>query len=117
MNLNKKNTDDYLLKFDKLYESAKIIVNGQEAGIVWSIPFEINIGKYLKKGKNNIQIEVCNLMANRIRYMDQNKIIWRNYNEINFVNVDYKAFDASKWKVQISGLDGQIQIIPVTYSK
>ncbi|WP_379963142.1 glycosyl hydrolase [Epilithonimonas sp. UC225_85] len=117
LNLNKKNTDDYLLKFDKLYESAKIIVNGQEAGIVWSIPFEINIGKYLKKGKNNIQIEVCNLMANRIRYMDQNKIIWRNYNEINFVNVDYKAFDASKWKVQISGLDGQIQIIPVTYSK
>jgi hypothetical protein len=117
LNLEKKNADDYLLKFDKLYESAKVIVNGQDAGIVWSIPFEINIGKYLKKGKNSIQIEVCNLMANRIRYMDQNKMVWRNYNEINFVNIDYKAFDASKWKVQISGLDGQIQIIPVTYSK
>ena len=116
-NLKKKNADDYLLKFDKLYESAKVIVNGKDAGIVWNIPFEINIGKYLKKGKNTIQIEVCNLMANRIRYLDQNKIIWRNYNEINFVNIDYKPFDASKWKVQPSGLDGQIQIIPVTYSK
>ncbi|ANF51923.1 glycoside hydrolase [Chryseobacterium glaciei] len=117
LNVKKKNADEYLLKFDKLYESAKVIVNGQDAGIVWSIPFEINIGKYLKKGKNTIQIEVCNLMANRIRYMDQKKITWRNYNEINFVNIDYKPFDASNWKVQPSGLDGQIQIIPLTYSK
>lgn len=117
LNVKKKNADDYLLKFDKLYESAKVIVNGQNAGIVWSIPFEINIGKYLKKGKNTIQIEVCNLMANRIRYMDQNKITWRNYNEINFVNINYKPFDASNWKVQPSGLDGKIQIIPLTYSK
>ncbi|KMQ68589.1 glycoside hydrolase [Chryseobacterium sp. FH2] len=117
LNLKKKNADDYLLKFDKLYESAKVIVNGQDAGIVWSLPFEINIGKYLKQGKNTIQIEVCNLMANRIRYMDQNKIQWRNYHEINFVNIDYKPFDASNWKVQPSGLDGEIQLIPMFYSK
>jgi hypothetical protein len=117
LNLKNKKADDYLLKFDKLYESAKVIVNGQEAGIVWSIPFEINIGKYLKKRKNTISIEVCNLMANRIRYMDQNKIQWRNYHEINFVNIDYKAFDASNWKVQPSGLDGQVQLFPLYYSK
>ncbi|MCD9855362.1 glycoside hydrolase [Epilithonimonas sp. JDS] len=117
LKLKKKNGDDYLLKFDKLYESAKVIVNGQDAGIVWSLPFEINIGKYLKKGKNTIQIEVCNLMANRIRDMDQKKIQWRNYHEINFVNINYKPFDASNWKVQPSGLDGEIQLIPIHYSK
>jgi len=115
--LKKNKADDFVLKFDKLYESAKVIVNGQDAGIVWSIPFEINIGKYLKKGKNTIQIEVCNLMANRIKYMDENKIQWRNYHEINFVNIDYKPFDASNWKVQPSGLDGEIQLIPIHYSK
>jgi hypothetical protein len=117
LNLKKKNADDYLLNFDKLYESATVIVNGKEAGIVWSNPFEINIGKYLKKGKNTIVIEVSNLMANRIRYMDQNKIEWRNYHEINFVNINYKPFDASNWKVQPSGLDGEIQLIPIHYSK
>ncbi|MCS3531653.1 glycosyl hydrolase [Chryseobacterium sp. JUb7] len=117
LHLNKKNADDYLLKFGKLYESAKVMINGQEAGIVWSIPFEINVGKYLKKGKNTIQIEVSNLMVNRIRYMDQHKIQWRNYHEINFVNIDYKPFDASDWKVQPSGLDGDIQLIPLYYSK
>lgn len=115
--LKKNKADDFVLKFDKLYESAKVIVNGQDAGIVWGIPFEINIGKYLKKGKNTIQIEVCNLMANRIKYMDENKIQWRNYHEINFVNIDYKPFDASNWKVQPSGLDGEIQLIPIHYSK
>lgn len=115
--LKKNKADDFVLKFDKLYESAKVIVNGQDAGIVWSIPFEINIGKYLKKGKNTIQIEVCNLMANRIKYMDENKIQWRNYHEINFVNIDYKPFDVSNWKVQPSGLDGEIQLIPIHYSK
>lgn len=114
--LNKK-ADDFILKFDKLYESAKIIINGQDAGMVWSLPFEINVGKYLKKGKNTIRIEVSNLMANRIRYMDQNNIPWRNYHEINFVNIDYKPFDASNWKVQPSGLDGEIQLIPVYFSK
>lgn len=117
LDLKKNKADDYLLKFDKLYESAKVIVNGQDVGIVWSNPFEINIGKYLKKGKNTIQIEVSNLMANRIRYMDKNKIEWRNYHEINFVNINYKPFDASNWKVQPSGLDGKIQLIPVYYSK
>ncbi|KIC62757.1 glycosyl hydrolase [Chryseobacterium taiwanense] len=116
-NLKSNKADDFVLKFDKLYESAKVVVNGQDAGIVWSLPFEINIGKYLKKGKNTIQIEVSNLMANRIRYMDQHKIEWRNYHEINFVNIDYKPFDASDWKVQPSGLDGEIQLIPVYYSK
>ncbi|MGO4708349.1 glycosyl hydrolase [Chryseobacterium sp. 2TAF14] len=117
LNLKKNKADDFVLKFDKLYESAKVIVNGHDAGIVWSLPFEISIGKYLKKGKNTIQIEVSNLMANRIRYMDRNKIRWRNYHEINFVNIDYKAFDASDWKVQPSGLDGEIQLIPVYFSK
>lgn len=47
----KKKADDFVLKFDKLYESAKVIINGQDAGIVWSLPYEINVGKYLKKGK------------------------------------------------------------------
>jgi len=117
LKLRKKNADDYLLKLDKVYESAKVFVNDQDAGIVWSNPFEISVGKYLRKGNNTIRIEVSNLMANRIRYMDQNKIEWRNYHEINFVNINYKPFDASNWKVQPSGLDGDIQLIPLTYSK
>lgn len=109
----KEKAADYLLQLDKLYESARIIINGKDAGLIWSLPFETKIGKYLKAGKNTISIEVCNLMANRIRNMDINKELWRNYHEINFVNINYKNFDASGWKVQPSGLDGAVTITPI----
>jgi hypothetical protein len=109
--------DDYVLKLGKVCESARVWVNGKDAGIVWSLPFEIRIGKYLKDGNNEIKIEVVNLMANRIRYMDRNKIPWRNYHEINFVNINYKEFDASGWALQPSGLLGPVMIQPVQFSK
>lgn len=110
----KNKIPDYLLELDKLYESAKVIINGKDAGIIWSLPFEMQIGKYLQEGKNSISIEVSNLMANRIRYMDQHKIVWRNYHEINFVNINYQNFDASNWKVQPSGLGGFVKVIPLS---
>jgi len=52
-------------------------------------------------------------MANRIRDMDIKGIKWRNYHEINFVNINYKPFDASKWEPQPSGLLGPVTITPV----
>ena len=109
----KNKAPDYLLQLDKLYESARVIINGNDAGLIWSLPLETKIGKYLHEEKNTINIEVCNLMANRIRYMDQHKIVWRKYHEINFVNIDYKNFDASNWKVQPSGIDGFVKLIPL----
>ncbi|MFP9114542.1 glycosyl hydrolase [Flavobacterium sp. RHBU_3] len=112
--LKKKKGDDYILTIDTLDESARVIINGHDAGIIWCVPFQLNIGKYLKKGENTIQIEVCNLMANRIRYMDKNKMEWRKYHEINFVNIKYKDFDASNWEVQPSGISG-VNILPVDY--
>ena len=109
----KVTSGEYLLKVDKLYESARVIVNGKDAGIIWSLPFNLRIGKFLKPGTNTIALEVCNLMANRIRYMDRNKMEWRKYHEINFVNINYKDFNAANWSVQPSGLDGTINIVPI----
>ncbi|WP_339879433.1 glycosyl hydrolase [uncultured Algoriphagus sp.] len=100
----------YLLTIYKVYESAKIWINGQYAGNSWSIPYQLDITEQLVNGQNTIKIEVANLMANSIRYLDRNGIEWRNYHEINFVNIDYKQFDASNWKTMPSGLGGKIQI-------
>lgn len=101
---------NYTLNFSKVHESAKIWINGNYAGQVWSLPFKLDISGLLVQGKNEIKIEVANLMANHIRYLDINNISWRNYHEINFVNIDYKPFDASSWNVMPSGLDGKIEI-------
>jgi hypothetical protein len=109
----KNKATDYILQLDKLYESARVIINGKDAGLIWSLPYELKVGQYLKEGNNTIRIEVCNLMANRIRNMDRNGEVWRNYHEINFVNINYKNFDATNWKVQASGLDGAVRLIPL----
>ena len=110
-NLNKSAGNEYLLQLNELYETALVRINGKGAGYIYSVPYQLRIGKYLQQGANKIEIEVCNLMANRIRYMDKNKISWRNYHEINFVNREYKEFDASGWKTMPSGLAGPVRII------
>ena len=105
-----KGAREYVLSLGKVHESAQVWINGKDAGIIWSHPFQKRIGQYLVSGKNTIRIEVVNLMANRIRDMDQKKINWRNYNEINFVNIDYKPFDAAGWQPMPSGLIGPVVI-------
>jgi hypothetical protein len=112
-NLLTKKASDYILKLGQVNESAHVWINGKDVGILWSIPFEARIGKYLQAGQNTIKIEVANLMANRIRDMDKKGIPWRNYHEINFVNINYKPFNASEWEPQASGLLGPVTITPV----
>ena len=100
----------YLLELDNLYESARVYINGVDAGIAWSVPYRLAIGHLVKPGKNTIRIEVANLMANRIRGKDRRHEEWRRYHEINFVSIDYKPFDASNWDVKPSGLEGPVTI-------
>jgi hypothetical protein len=109
-NFKPKSNETYVLDLGKVAESAHVWLNGQDLGLVWSFPFELRLGNALKSGKNELKIEVANLMANRIRYMDKSNIQWRNYHEINFVNINYKPFDASNWTVMPSGLEGPVKI-------
>lgn len=111
--LPEKPESDYLLDLGELYESARVTINGKEAGIVWSLPFQLRIGEYLKPGENTLEIEVANLMANRIRWMDQQKKDWKKFREINFVNINYKPFNASRWEPMVSGLAGPVTLTPL----
>jgi hypothetical protein len=106
-NLQQKQAGEYVLDLGQVAESARIWINGKDAGIAWSLPFQLRVGKLLQAGENTICIQVANLMANRMKGMDTRGEQWRNYNEINFVNINYKPFDASTWKVMPSGLLSQ----------
>lgn len=55
----------------KVDESARVFVNGVEAGLVWANPFELDITKHVRKGQNTLRIEVANLMAK-----DQFQKLW-----------------------------------------
>lgn len=73
----------------------------------------LDVTDFLKEGANIIEIEVTNLSANRIRDVDPRKVRWKKFHEINFVNHQYKKFDASEWPVQPSGLLGPVTLIPM----
>ena len=109
--------DDWLLDLGKVCESASVKVNGQLLGVLWSFPFQINIGDNLLDGKNTLEIEVTNLGANRIAELDRQKVLWKKYYDINYVNIRYEPFDASGWKPMASGLISPVNLIPCSYQK
>ena len=45
---------------------AKVFVNGKLAGTLWKYPFSIDVTDALKKGNNDVKIDVANLWVNRI---------------------------------------------------
>ncbi|HEY9534355.1 MAG TPA: glycosyl hydrolase [Mucilaginibacter sp.] len=45
---------------------AEVIVNGKNLGILWKVPFRIDLGNAVHAGKNNIEIRVTNLWINRL---------------------------------------------------
>ena len=45
---------------------ATVMVNGKEAGTVWTTPWEIDISEFVKPGENALQIRVTNSWHNRL---------------------------------------------------
>lgn len=109
--------DDWILDLGDVRESARVRINGNDAGTVWAAPFRLKAGKWLKPGKNLIEVEVTNLPANRIADMDRKNIEWRIFKDINMTKLNYVKGDYKNWSTMPSGLNGNVRLIPVKYSK
>lgn len=105
--------DDWVIDLGDVRESARVSINGRPAANLWCVPFRAPAGSFLKPGTNRLEIEVTNLSANRIRDLDARKVQWKIFDEINFVDIHYKPFDASGWPVVPSGLLGPVRLIPM----
>ena len=103
------NAARHLLKLGRVAESARVKLNGRELGVLFANPFAVETGPLRRTG-NVLEVEVTNLSANRIRDLDQRGVQWRNFKDINFVGIDYRPFDASKWPVRVSGLLGPLTL-------
>jgi beta-galactosidase len=109
-NLNKIPDKEYRLCLGDVRESAVVRVNGQRAGALFAVPFEMNIGQFLKNGENLLEIEVTNLPANRIADYDRKNIEWRIFHEINFVDITYQDTRFDRWQTVPSGLLGPVSL-------
>ncbi|MEN9960358.1 MAG: hypothetical protein RL045_609, partial [Bacteroidota bacterium] len=97
-----------VLHLTELRDMAKVRINGKEIGMIWSLPFQLAIPDGILQEQNQVEIEVVSNAANRIRKMDQQGVVWKNFYEINFVDIRYKPFDASKWAIEDGGMQGKI---------
>jgi hypothetical protein len=93
-------------------QSARVRLNGRDCGTLFTPPFQTIVGG-LKPAGNVLEVEVANVSANRIRDLDRRGVQWKNYHDINFVNLDYHPFDASGWPLTDSGLLGPVTLTPV----
>lgn len=108
-NLHKKPENKVLIELTDLGVMAKIKINGDYAGGIWTRPYRLDISKYVKEGNNVIEIEVVTTWKNRMigdLTLPKNKrLTWAPiYPEENKRN-----------GLQKSGLIGPVKITEIKY--
>ncbi|MBR4172582.1 MAG: hypothetical protein IKR48_13105 [Kiritimatiellae bacterium] len=99
------------LSLGDVREIAHVRLNGKDLGVCFIPPYQYEIPSgTLKQAGNQLEIEVTNLGANRLRWNDKNGVNWKYFSDINIVGSNYKKFDASTWRPLPSGLLGPVTI-------
>jgi hypothetical protein len=99
----------YSLDLGKVGQSARVRLNGRDLGTLVAPPFSVAVDN-LKSEGNMLEVEVTNVSANHIRDLDRRGVKWKNFHDSNFVNQDYRPFDASNWPLYDSGLLGPVTL-------
>jgi hypothetical protein len=112
------NAKTFLLELGQVQETAEIFINNKKIGTCIGPGFRIEMPASVLLDENKLEIVVANLMANRISYMDRNKMPWKIFYNTNMPakrkeNAKNGLFDASDWKPLPSGLLGPVSISPL----
>lgn len=74
-----RNHKDIWLDLGKVGGVAQVNINGHFAGTAWFAPYRINVGAWLRPGRNIVEIDVPNLWVNRLigdQQADTVKMTW-----------------------------------------
>lgn len=96
------------LELGEVFHVARVRLNGTDLGVTFMRPHRVVVpAGLLRSSGNELEIEVTNLAANRIRDLDRRGVTWRNF---YFVNIRYRDFQAADWPLATSGLLGPVQL-------
>jgi hypothetical protein len=106
---------DWLLDLGDVCESAQVTLNGKPVGTLFAPPFAVHVGRYLRSGRNVLEVQVTNVAANRIADMDRRGIKWKIFQDPpNVMSIHHEPLDASDWPLRDSGLLGPVRLIPLS---
>jgi hypothetical protein len=82
-------------------------VNGQRAGTVWHPPYQLDVTKFLRPGKNEISIVVGNLALNEMagQSLPNYKLLTARYGE------RFTAQDMDQVQPMPSGITGGVRLV------
>jgi hypothetical protein len=124
-NFNPSQAGELYLDLTEVYNLARITLNGKDLGVLWTSPWRVNIAKAVKKGNNQLTIEVANLWVNRLigdsfmPYDGQVNNKWpewllkgkpRTSGRYTFTTYDYYKKDSPLMR---SGLIGPVKIMGI----
>ena len=73
-----------MLGLGQVYVMAQVKLNGQDMGILWRTPFQVDITHAVKLGENTLEITVANLWPNRLigdqTLPPQERVAWTTWN-------------------------------------
>lgn len=102
-------TQTTYINLGKVVAMAKVYLNDQYVGGVWTYPYRLNITDHLRKGNNILRVEVANNWMNRLigdqQLPEAQRTTWTTINP-------WKADSA----LQSSGLLGPVQVESFSYS-
>jgi len=61
-----RENEKFFIDLGALTAMARVTVNGIDAGGVWTAPYRLNIGEFVKEGENSLGIELVNTWVNRV---------------------------------------------------
>jgi hypothetical protein len=117
------NAQSWFLDLGRVAESASVRLNGRDLGTLIKAPYRLNLPSTLLKNRNTLEVDVSNLMANRIAHLDRGNIGWKKFYNTNFPSKlpENKGpdglFSAARWNPFPSGLIGPVTLTPATIMK
>lgn len=85
---------------------AEVFVNGKSAGIIWKVPFRVDITDLLQEGDNQLEIKVTNVWVNRLIGDEQPDC----KEKITFTDSHYYHANSP---LRPAGLMGPVQLIEI----
>jgi len=111
--------EHWSLALGEVHESARVRLNGQDLVTLIGPTYEVVVDAGQLEGTNVLEVDVSNLMANRIAAMDRRGEPWKRFYNVNIRAFrggnlgENDVFDASGWAPLPSGLIGPVTLTPL----